>query len=264
MVICADHGLCNRLRAILSYREMARREQRRLVVVWQRDQQCNGEFLDCFAPIDGVRFVREPPSWAPAPPRVNHAHHAILGTEAEVSGYALLHPSPSVRTVVDARVRECTPYVAVHIRRTDMSLWAGIEPNSRYVMEVASTNARFDEFLEEAHPGLKVYVATDCSETHGRFASRYAARMRAPPPDYQPQRHRQTSLMDAAVDLFACAEARHFMGSYGSSFSDAILHLRTVRGRTSVGDRHDVAPDQDWDHREWAGPALRTLRVPTR
>ena len=63
MVVCANHGLCNRLRVVLSYRQVAQREARRLVVVWQRDMQCNGEFLDCFQPLAGVRFLRTPPPW---------------------------------------------------------------------------------------------------------------------------------------------------------------------------------------------------------
>ena len=51
MIICTDHGLCNRLRAVLSYRQVAQAEGRELIVVWRSDAQCNGYFLDCFAPL---------------------------------------------------------------------------------------------------------------------------------------------------------------------------------------------------------------------
>lgn len=258
MVICADHGLCNRLRAVLSYREVAQRQGRKLVVVWQRDMQCNGEFLDCFAPLPGVRFVREPPSWAPAPDRVNHCHHEI-GTAAEAAGYALLQPSPTLRALIDARVHECVPFAAVHVRRTDMTVWAATQPNGRYAAE--TTDAAFDAFLE-AHPQHRVYVATDCGATSARFAQRYARRLAAcaPSTSYQQHKHRQTSLIDAVVDLFCCAAAEHFMGSYGSSFSDAIVHVRAARGNGGKDDRHAIEPQEDWAGRQWSLPGLRELR----
>lgn len=244
MVICADHGLCNRLRAVLSYSEVARRQGRNLLVVWQRDNQCNGEFLDCFAPLPGVRFVREPPPWAPAPERANHTHCDVKGTEAEAGGFALLRPAPALQKVLEASLRECAPsFVAVHIRRTDMSVWAAIQPDSRYAIDTA--DERFDGFLD-AHGQHNLYCATDCRATYARYTKRYAARVKATTERrYSSHRHRQTSLAEAALDLFMCANAAHFMGSSGSSFSDAIMHLRACNGRASPEDRHTFIID-DW------------------
>ena len=265
LVICADHGLCNRLRAVLSYREVAQREGRRLVVVWRRDMQCNGEFLDCFAPIAGVRFVREPPAFAPNPERVNHCHHAIIGTPAEVEGYGLLRPWPNVKALIDARVAALRPrFVAAHIRRTDMAIWAATEPQSRYATE--TTDACFDDFLQ-SFPHHWVYVATDCAATRARFAATtYAERMpaaAAPAQHEDPNRHRQTSLAEAVVELYVCVASDAFMGSYGSSFSNAIAHLRALAGGgdRAAADRHTLMHEGDWAGRGWCGPALREPRV---
>jgi len=244
MVILVDHGLCNRLRAVLSYRQIAQSQALQLLVVWCRDDQCNGEFLDCFAPLPGVRFTRQLPHWAPAPERINHCHVAIKDTPAETESYAALLPCSSLRAAIDARVRECTPFVAVHIRRTDMSVLATTQPNGRYSVE--TTDAAFDAFLEE-FPHYNVYIATDCGHTQARFSKRYERRMKATVrPRYERRRWRQTTLMDAVIDLYMCAASEHFMGSYGSSFSDTIIHLRSVHGQASQLDRHTFATVQDW------------------
>ena len=257
MVICVDHGLCNRLRAVLSYRQVAAAEGRRLHVVWKKDEQCNGEFLDCFIPLPGVRFSREPPSWAPAPDRCNHVHHSIKGTASESAGYSDLLPSRSVQAMIDARIRELSAsYCAIHVRRTDMLY--GDHMHFKMTEE-----EEFDSFLENRHPSLNVYVATDCGITSKRFADRVGVRMKAKhlQPNYSPGHHRQTSLMDAVADLYVCAHGTAFMGSYGSSFSDTILHLRTARGTSSQEDRHKIYRDQDWANREWSGPpGIRVLR----
>ena len=56
---------------------------------------------------------------------------------------------------------------------------------------------------------------------------------------------RQTSIADAAVDIFTCAAAGGpFKGCYTSSFSDAILRLRQVSGRARGDDEH-VLTDSD-------------------
>ena len=261
VVICCDHGLCNRLRAILSHREIAQREGRKLFVVWQCDRQCNGDFLDCFAPLPGVRFLRQPPPWYPAPPRVNHCHQAIRGTPAETATTTLLKPSPSLHAALLLRLPEGTPFIAVHIRRTDMAISADTQLNVEYAR--LTTDAAFDDFLE-SYPEHQIYVATDCGATLNRFAEKYAARLVGATAErraaYNPWRHRQTSLQDAVMDLFLCARSTLFMGSYGSSFSDTIAQLRASRGTVSPADRHTMYQDADWAARDWAGPALRELR----
>lgn len=263
LVICVDHGLCNRLRALLSYREVAQREGRRLLVVWQRDKHCNGEFLDCFEPLPGVRLIREVPSWAPAAERVNHCHPQVRGTPAEVQSCGLLKPWPALRAAIDARVRECAPFVACHVRRTDMLVWAKLDPKSRYARETA--DERFDAFVD-AHRSHNIYLATDCAATHARFAAAHSARMRACAAlaaTHDPHKHRQTTLTEAVVDLYVCAAAVHFMGSAGSSFSDTIAHLRAVGGTRSAHDRHTLFNESDYRGRAGVGPPIRELCTPT-
>ena len=124
VVICVDHGLCNRLRAVLTYGLMAQNDGRELVVVWKADAECNGHFLDCFQPLPGVRFVREAPSWAPTPDLVNNAHPEV-GIADEIQAYECLAPTAAIAAAVSARVGRLSPFVAVHVRRTDLPGYHG-------------------------------------------------------------------------------------------------------------------------------------------
>ena len=222
MVIGVDCGLCNRLRALLSYRQVALAEGRSLVVIWTPDGHCNGEFLDCFSPLPGVRFVKQAPhvraEW------VNHAHPSIKGTLAEVESYKALVPAIPLRSVIAKRIRESSPpFVAAHIRRTDMTLYGRRAPGT--------PDEEVEAFLD-THAAHRIYIATDCGETYERFTSgRYSDRcVVTERPPHKPSALRQTSLREAAIDLYMCAAAAHFCGSRGSSFSDVIESLRLAQG----------------------------------
>ena len=84
-----------------------------------------------------------------------------------------------------------------------------------------------------------MYLATDSGETHARFARKCGARVRCKPPR-RTAALRQTSLLEAAADLLVCACSDAFIGSHGSSFSDAIAFLRKMHGRASAADEHVI------------------------
>ena len=220
IVIETDHGLCNRLRAVLSYWQVAQAGGNQLVAVWKADDHCNGHFLECFAPLSGVRFIRQPPSWCPAPEVVNNTHPDI-GALAEIEGYAHLIPTTALQAAVAARVLALGPFVAVHVRRTDLPVFMG----AVFAAHGQTTNATFMAFLDRHHAHA-VHIATCCAETHELFRATYNARCVGVLPEFTPGKLRQTTLSDAVVDLFVCASSEHFLGSYGSSFSETISHLR--------------------------------------
>ena len=67
---------------------------------------------------------------------------------------------------------------------------------------------------------------------------------------------RKTSLTDAVVELFTCVEALAFKGSYASSFSDTIHHLRQVHGTRSPADEHSIAMPKADDNADGVGGAM--------
>ena len=189
MLLATRSGLCNRLRAVLSWHCIARAQRRRLVVLWRADHECNGLFTDVFEPLDGTTFVVDWPEGLDgdgAPSAIDfhvsatrlesrsvvvtegtcsrsvHGQASVKGRrELEQQCFAVLAPLPSVHSAVCAAVDAIRPFAAVHVRRTD----------ALAVRRAQHTpDADFDTFLEGCDAGLRVYVATDNARRRRRCA----------------------------------------------------------------------------------------------
>ena len=57
-IVVAEAGLCNKLRVLLSYREVAQDAGHHLLVVWQQGNFCAEHYDDLFEPIDGMTVLR--------------------------------------------------------------------------------------------------------------------------------------------------------------------------------------------------------------
>jgi hypothetical protein len=82
-------------------------------------------------------------------------------------------------------------------------------------------------FIDQYNSNIKIYIATDNKETQDIFIKKYNNRIiikKIKPSE----KLRQTSVQDAVVDIYMCAGATYFMGSYGSSFTDLINNLRIL------------------------------------
>lgn len=252
--IVAEAGLCNKLRSLLSYREVAMQCGRHLIVLWRRGPFCDARFDQLFELLGGVTFIgdmseleqphREALAAAggEAAARVYDSHPTIKYTDGEAHMYASLAPLPAIRAAVSCWVSACGgPFVAVHMRRTDhLQMFGDRTPD-----------AAFFAFLDR-HAHLPIFLATDNAETQVDVLRRYGPRVRVlapidplpcsgeedPPDTSGPERH--TTVERAVTDLFICVEAHAFMGSYLSSFSDAIALLRRARGRDVSRDAHVV------------------------
>lgn len=242
LVIRTDRGLCNRLRSVLSYQHIAQSQERKLIVVWESDAECNGHFLESFAPLAGVHFVRQPPSWEPEPDCVCDTHPDV-GAAAEIDGYSRLVLTHAVQEAVDAHVVALAPFVAVHVRRTDLPVFMG----PGFARHGQTTDAAFHAFLRE-HSEHNVHIATCCAQTHAAFSEAYTERLAGVgPPAFTSDQLRQTSLTDAVIDLYTCASSEFYLGSNGSSFSETIGYLRAHNrqqrmDRATAGARVVTAP----------------------
>ena len=246
--VCAEAGLCNKLRSVLSYRQVALERGRRLLVLWRLGVACEARFDELFEPLAGVAFVHDVAEMA-QPQRealvsaggasaasVFDSHPAIKYTEAESHMYSALEPLPPLRAAVRENLTACGgAFVAVHMRRTDHAAMFGDR----------TLDDAFFAFLD-AHP-LPIFLATDNRDTQLAVARRYPGRLRAlapvgpaPAGEAAASEVRHTSVARAVVDLFTCVEAAHFMGTRMSSFSDAIALLRREGGRDVSADDHVV------------------------
>jgi len=206
VIVSAIGGLCNRLRVVLSYRAVGVSQ-----FVWGRDAEiCGGYFLDVFEPLAGVEWLDEGASVTTFDP----CRDAPSGWERAYQELVLRDGMPSL----------ARPYSAVHIRRTDH---VGLAKSmGRY-----TSDDDFRGWLKVA-PG-PIYIATDNRHTQlvfrdyvrtlGKWSLFYNEI-----PASEEQRH--TTFRHAAVDLFACAGAEHFMGSGESSFSNTARMLHAMGG----------------------------------
>ena len=130
-LLSADAGLCNKLRSVLSYRELASECGCGLIVLWRSGPFCNGTFDQLFEALSGLHFVQDAEMekeletrlaalglWPSGVPVCFDAHPVIKFSPRESLMYAALRPLPEVREAIDARVRDCGPsFIAVHVRR---------------------------------------------------------------------------------------------------------------------------------------------------
>lgn len=190
MLICVQEGLCNRIRAVLSYQRVAQEAGRLLVVAWPPNEYCDGPFLDLFNPLTGVRFCFEPAELpnglqlrqehlmcaglstlhpTPLPEarrrltderRSNRGansfecHPTIKGTRQEARMYSQLTPLKGLLAEIERRKCACGApnFVAAHVRRTDH--WtAGI------TKEQQTSDESIARFFD-AHPRDQIYLAT--------------------------------------------------------------------------------------------------------
>lgn len=233
-IIRAHAGLCNKLRVVCAHSHIASEQGRPLVVLWRACTACPGRFAELFEPLADVTFLDDATC---GPLTIDYegcdCHPTVKHTPHEARSLGQLIPLPHLRAAIAANEDALggpTAFVAVHIRRTDHM------PKHQTTME------DFERFLNE-HAPLPIFVATDNVGTQARLLARFGDRVRALKPIRKDDARgfRQTPLSDAVTEIFTCVAARAFKGSYCSSFSDTIHHLRLVHGTRSQRDEHAVS-----------------------
>lgn len=221
MRLHAVGGLCNRLRAVLSYRAL----HRDLEVLWRPDEYVSGvRFEDVFDPLEGVRFLSVAAGWD-----VEDYAPAKDAPEDWEKSYGDLVPvgflgQRIADTIEGLRGTGSLDYTAIHVRRTD------------HAAAVAFRGEALDPlgaYLDFAGPG-PLYLATDNRETQTWFRAHRLVYVSAVLRGEQAQdlhdHRRNGTLADAVVDLYVCSMASRFMGTRDSSFTDTIHALRRLYG----------------------------------
>ena len=256
MFVRTCHGLCNQLRAALSYLHVARRQGQTLFVQWSVSTACPAKFCDLFEPVHGMHVIYSIAELLPhlrdqqqvskhLPRETCTTHPLVRDTEAETSMYADLVPLAPLRAEIRKGVDACGGphnYVSFHVRRSDHAV-----EKSRQ-----TSDEDFERFLTDLGRGalgggdFGVFVATDNPATQRRMTELCGSRVRHMEPivDTIPDdpSFRYTSVQRAVCDIFIAAEAAVFKGSFFSSFSDTIQRLRQQSGSASVADEHPLLP----------------------
>ena len=219
LVIHPTGGLSNRLRVLFSYYKEASKHNKNMIVVWTRDSECDGLFLEYFRPIRNVTFVENTDY------NIDYKGYNIHPNYNEHTEciYKYLVMQPWLKEDIAQKRMHMGNYIATHIRRTDHSALA--KKANMY-----TTDDDFINFLDASSENI--YIATDNKQTYDLFKQKYGDRILHSYPDaIQENALRITNLKESIIDLYMCVYANQFKGSGYSSFSDLIYVLRRcIRG----------------------------------
>lgn len=234
-VILPTGGICNRIRTILMHIHHFRRQnllskdgvKTRLYVLWKKSEHCRQTYADLFQANCLRMFHCTIVSYD------ERVHESVCidplleNVGGKMTAYSDLYraiaPASSLQNAIQNIVTENTPFIAIHVRRTDH-------------IELAKSKGRFTEdekfyaFIEKYPKQYRIFVATDNCNTQTQFRKRYGKRVfwfEDIPPSTARRHHLDET--GAVVDLFVCSYATHFMGSGYSSFTDTIEVLRNNR-----------------------------------
>ena len=262
LIVDAQHGLGNRMRAIASAAAIAGATGRELVIGWGQDAHCEAPFdalfrTDC-AVIDTVSLRNAQAEGATVLNAMElgdgAAKGAVLtldeGRDAYVrTAYVITHEASHWAAENAALARVLTPRpeivdqahgptdIALHIRMEaaggafdEADNWSAEGHAAirhwRSESHYGRFMARLDRLLVEA-PGATVFLAADQATTRAAFAGRYGDRVAmGPDPAADPGSDRSTeALQTALAEMLGLAGARHLLASPWSSFSEVALRL---------------------------------------
>jgi hypothetical protein len=217
-------GLCNRLRAIFSHLEWCRTMGggEVLYVYWIPHVACPAAFGDLFD-MEGLEeaglVIREGvmPTKGQQFIQTCSVHQGAVESVWGSLAARLLRPIPVIRTRIDGLLASLGDdgFTALHIRRTDH--------NSNYDQDAV--------FVEYAGAQGSVYAATDNPRSMVTLKKALGSRLHYNG-RFAQTGIRLTDVADAVVDLWVCAAAARFRGTYYSSFSDWIEMMRSLHGAT--------------------------------
>jgi len=217
IVVKPIFGMCNRLRFLFSYRKLAKKNNKQLIVIWEKTDDCPGFFLDYFEPLDGVIFKKKDKGKF----EIDYVGFTIHNSYPP--NYKKLKLLPFMQDIIQKKIRLLNKnYIACHIRRTDH---IELAKQSSYYTNDNDFLHFIQKELQEPNTEQNVYIATDTKETYDKFNDFNKIKI---PYHEVINGLRQTSLQDSIIDLYMCVYANKFMGSHYSSFSYLIEDLRQI------------------------------------
>lgn len=222
ITILPKAGLCNRLRFLFSFKYKMIQENinKKLVVIWPVNIQCNGFLWDVIKPLDNCWALKN-----------NNRNFKI---SASSCGPISLYKNCNYLKNIEFKPRDriydriiqlinlmSNKYIALHIRRTDLT------GHLKYkkMQHLETKDQSFIDFIKK-NKQYKVYIATDNKETQIKFKKLFPKRVIFNKEIIKINGHRRTSLEDAIIDIFMCALSNKFQGTFYSSFSEFIQLMR--------------------------------------
>lgn len=242
-------GLCNRMRAIASALELARKKQTKLLVMWQCNADLNAPFESLFKPIKDIKVINYKKSkdirriFLRRTSRTRICDKDIIenraGGELTESFYKTLKLPAYIKTyvqfynvensfemflpsdVIDSKIKGITSdftknMVGVHIRRTDQ----------KKSIEYSKTENFIALMKKELslNSNTCFYLATDDMKEEEILRKEFPGRILSNS-NRVLERDSKDGMYDAVVDLYCLASCKKIIGSYWSSFSEIAAAL---------------------------------------
>ena len=251
ITINTREGLCNQIRTMFSYINLAHQFKMDLKVIWTNYNKCNGFFLNYFIPIPNViieeylinksnRFIDMKNNKNTitlnmdeikkiSKSKKNFVYRGYFPHNDfhpnKIFIYKTLHLNKIMKKNVIENInkKKTKGFIALHIRRTDLVTLHKIEGS-----EITS-DQEFIDFINQ-YPKLDIFLATDNYKTQKKFIELFPKRIFFSQQIEKKQEgiitKRGTSLEISIIDLFTCVNSDFFLGTNKSSFTDIIYQLR--------------------------------------
>lgn len=244
IIVQPTGGLCNRLRTIASATELAKRMNRKMIVLWIQDHTLNAPFYSLFntlpfivinskqgsliqktiwniCKISGYTFFDD--TWVYENARgkdynlwknmIENSMPFIVSScdiFKNVGDYSIFAVSNHIKNMLVKKGDE-SKMIGIHIRRTDNEMAIRYSPTSLFVQKI-------HEEIEK-NPKVMFYLATDDPLEEELIISKFPNKIIVHK-KRSLDRNNPMAIEDAVVDLANLSHCEKLYGSYWSSFSD--------------------------------------------
>lgn len=239
-------GLCNRMRAVRSAVGIAKRLNKKLVVVWKKNDELVCEFNQIFQPIEDVTVIEcnkmgiirlKLMSFSKVL-KQNDLYNGektlftlddfikVVNPKIYIKTYSdffkmeninIFKPKKEIMQKVN-KIVNSNNVIGVHIRRTDNQESIN---NSPIIL--------FEKIIEKeiATNKNKILLSTDSEDVQNLISSKYKENIIFNKKHFS--RKSNQGIIDAAIDLYSLSKCKKIYGSYQSSFTDIASEINNVQ-----------------------------------
>lgn len=244
IIIQPEGGLCNRMRAVCSALELAKRKHTKLIILWYCNEDLNAPFELLFKPIKGIKVINYSSSKDfrrlflrkisrmkmddkdIIANRVNGELDKVYVENIKLPLYIctfaqfynieeqfkIFQPAKPIKEKIGMVLKKYSTYtVGVHIRRTDQ------EKSIEYSKTENFIDLMKKEFLKNSN--VKFYLATDDFEEEKNIRKEFPKSIISNS-NRNLSRDSREGMLDAVIDLYCLSNCQKIIGSYWSSFTD--------------------------------------------
>ena len=226
IIINPVYGLCNRLRFMFSFikrlKDNKKLKNNKIIILWENNEQCNGNYLDYFKKINkNIEFIK-----------INSNYNKDKGIvscsvieEYKNKNY-LYNNYPLLNKYISKKIKNIiyelkNDYIAIHIRRGDLDEHL----KAKNIYHKRTKDEDFINFIKKNNKS-NLYIATDCKKTQEYFLSKFKDKIKYMKNITYEKNIKKTNLEDAIIDLYLCVCSKKFKGTWYSSYSYFIDLLR--------------------------------------